>query len=364
MKKLLSVLSIILVVSAIIVGGCEAPASTPAPTPAPAPAPTSQPTAEPIELSLALMVPPTHTRWIGTVEPWLKSIEEGTEGKVKVVPYFAEALAKSSEIYNATATGVADLGELVTYHAAGQFPYSDFFLLPGLSIPDSVMGSRLHWHLAQTIPEFGAQYKDTKLLAAYVQTGKMYSVMSVDPVRTLDDVKGKKLWVGGPVGTAIGEAIGATPVSMSMADVYMAVEKGVLDGVVSGWSLLASRKFGEIMKNVAYGPGFGGTPFIFFMNLDTWNGLPSDVQKVFDNLGGEAAAVYLGERLDQEMYDTRKIAEEQYNCEFYELPSSELANWVEHLNVVKDDWLASMNEKGLSGQKVIDEYLRFVQSTK
>lgn len=327
-------------------------------------APAAKPTVKPAELSLALMMPPSHTRWILSTDPWIKNLEGRTGGKVKIVPYFAEALAKSSEIYAATSTGIADMGEVVTYHVAGQFPLTDFFLLPGLEITSSLMASRLHWHLTTKVPEFGAQYAATKMIVTSSHGGDAVVLMSTKPIRTLEELKGKKLFIGSPVGVAIANALGCTPVQMSMQDVYMSVEKGVLDGVISSVTLLSSRKFGEIMKHVTYGPTFGGAPWIFFMNRDKWSKLPPDVQKAFDDLGGAHGADFFGKGMLKEEEDARQESVKKYGCTFYKLPPDELGRWVKRVNVVQDDWVNKMESKKLPGRKVMDEYRRFVKSAK
>jgi len=50
--------------------------------------------------------------------------------------------------------------------------------------------------------------------------------MSKKPVHSLEDLKGKKYYAGGPAGVLVVKALGATPVTMSMADVYLSVDKG------------------------------------------------------------------------------------------------------------------------------------------
>ncbi len=44
--------------------------------------------AKPIELSLGLIVPPKHLRYLNVIEPWMKMIEEQTKGAVKINPKF------------------------------------------------------------------------------------------------------------------------------------------------------------------------------------------------------------------------------------------------------------------------------------
>ncbi len=48
---------------------------------------------KPIELSLGLIVPPKHLRYLTVMEPWIKMVEERTKGAVKINPYFTMTLA-------------------------------------------------------------------------------------------------------------------------------------------------------------------------------------------------------------------------------------------------------------------------------
>jgi TRAP-type C4-dicarboxylate transport system substrate-binding protein len=297
--------------------------------------------------------------------PWIKMLEERAGGKIKIVPYFAETLAKGSETYEAISQGIADMGEVSTSHAPGRFRLTDFFNLPGLAIQNSVMASRLHYHLIQTVPEFGAQCADVKVITAYSHGGAANVIMSRTPIRTLEDLKGKKLNIyGGPIGVGIAEALGFTPIHMNIPDVYLSVEKGVMDGVISSVSLITSRKFGEIMKHVTSGPTLGGAPFIIVMNRAKWNKLPPDVQKAFNDLGGMYGAEFFGKGMVTDETEAREDGVKKFRVEFYGLPPAELAKWNTRLEVVQEDWVKAMESKGLAARKVFEEYRRFVQKAK
>ena len=352
----------ILLGTACLVLALIAPAFTTAWAQAPSPAKKD---IKPIELSLALMMPPTHKRWTLSLAPWIEMLEERAGGKIKIVPYFAGALAKGSEIYAAVSQGIADLGEVSTGHVAGRFRLTDFFLLPGLKIPDCVAASRLHWHLTQTVPEFGAQYADTKIINAYAYGGTAFVIMSRAPIHTLKDLEGKKLNIyGGSIGIGIAKALGFTPIHINIPDVYLAVEKGVMDGVISGVNLITSRKFGEITKYVTSGPPLGGAPFIFIMNRDKWNALPTDVQKAFEEVGGMHGSEFFAKGMIKDVNEAREGGKKIFDCEFYELPPDELTKWMKRLDTVQEDWIELMESKGLAARKVMEEYKRFVQSPK
>lgn len=86
--------------------------------------------------------------------------------------------------------------------------------------------------------------------------------------------------------SALTEALGGAPVTMPPGDVYTALQRGVIDGYLTVY--LAPPDFGwqELTKYVVM-PGFYTDPFIFLMNLDTWNKLPPHLQTLLIDVSKE-----------------------------------------------------------------------------
>jgi len=62
------------------------------------------------------------------------------------------------------------------------------------------------------------------------------------PIKTIEDWKGLKLNVVGAIKGEIVRGFGATFITVATGDVYMALQKGILDGGVYGPEPLWSRK--------------------------------------------------------------------------------------------------------------------------
>lgn len=75
------------------------------------------------------------------------------------------------------------------------------------------------------------------------------------------------------------KALGGAPVVMSGGEVYSALEKGVIDA--AAWSLtgVLDFKWNEVARFYAR-PGYGQASLYMFVNLATWRGLASDVQRL------------------------------------------------------------------------------------
>ena len=66
---------------------------------------------EPIVLTFNLGMPPIHQRWVNAIKPWCDELEKRSNGRIKIEPYFANALGKRSDAMDSVRTGIADLAE-------------------------------------------------------------------------------------------------------------------------------------------------------------------------------------------------------------------------------------------------------------
>lgn len=308
--------------------------------------------AAPLELSLSLMIPSRHTRYTAVLEPWVKMIEERTKGNVKITVYFANALSSSPEMFDSTVNGMADISENVTYVNAGRFPLTEMLMLPELGIKSSVDTSKALWHLYKKFPEFQKEYKGVKVLWLH-SSAPMTIISTKKPIRTLDDLKNMKIWVSGAAPVKTAKALGCTPVSMPPGDVYLALEKGVIEGAMATNEIAVSRRFIDVGKyfndiEICH------TPFYVIMNQQKWDSLPPDVKKVFEELTGDWAVEFTSKTRDKEEKECENTAKAK-GVEFV-VPSPEEKAKIRKLVLpVKDSYAAELQAKGLPGKKVLEE---------
>lgn len=107
------------------------------------------------------------------------------------------------------------------------------------------------------------------------QTGNQWGGWFRREIRTADDLRGLKMRVAGLAGNVM-QRVGVVPQQIPPADIYPALERGVIDAVeyIGPYD---DEKLG--LNRVArfyYYPGWGegGTVFHAFINQDAWNGLP------------------------------------------------------------------------------------------
>lgn len=95
-------------------------------------------------------------------------------------------------------------------------------------------------------------------------------------VNTPDDLKAMRIRVS-PMYLDFMKALGVTPIETTPGDIYQALERGVVDGYC--WPVFSIRDWGwhEVTKYVV-GPSFYKVCHPILVNLDTWNGIPADMQ--------------------------------------------------------------------------------------
>ncbi len=153
------------------------------------------------------------------------------------------------------------------------------------------------------------------------------TIISKTPVRTLEDFKGLRTRAYGMYPAIFMQSVGASPVVMSSGDVYLALQRKTIDAAMSGVSSFVDRKWYEVSKyflsiNVCY-----STPFLCAFNLDFWNKLPADLQKIFQDAAIETQEWTKNYTLESDVRYRNLLKEK--GCTEIQISDEELARWSE-----------------------------------
>ncbi|MEI8265839.1 MAG: TRAP transporter substrate-binding protein DctP [Betaproteobacteria bacterium] len=133
---------------------------------------------------------------------------------------------------------------------------------------------------------------------------RMYTAKKIDK----PDFSGMKMRVS-PVYAPLVRALGGAPVSMAPADVYTAMERGVVDGY--GWTYTGIDVFGwnEVTKFVIDHP-FYSLDGAILINKAVWDKLPAEVQATLEQIGADLEVEvqkYISDKLAREDQKLRKL---------------------------------------------------------
>jgi TRAP-type C4-dicarboxylate transport system substrate-binding protein len=257
-----------------------------------------------------------------------EEIAERTEStSVQLIPRtFPDGqLYNDQQLPDAISTGAAHIGQINLGFMAG--PNAEPLRIWALPLLYETWEAE--W-AAEDSPAFREVFQ--KQLLTYDQTllgWPAYGTVEIytnEPFRTPDDVKGLRVRSFGLDTTEFLHNIGASPVSMSSQEIYQAMQRGTIDGYVTGPSSVLSRSLHEVSK---YGTNIAlnRIPFIASANTSWWNGLPEDVQSAIR----EASAVAQKASRSQAKKDAAAELEElrELGMEIHDPTAEELALWSE-----------------------------------
>jgi TRAP-type C4-dicarboxylate transport system substrate-binding protein len=175
---------------------------------------------------------------------WMKWLEGASRGTLRIRPFWAGSLMSSEHSMAELRHGVADVGLITPIYARGGAHLirvqAGFYA--GLTTFEQQVA--LFRCLQRSEPQLARELDGLVVLA--VQGGNLPGIVTRDrPIRALGDLRGLRLRAPAELLPVL-KHLGADPVDMPMGEVYSALAKGVLDGVVAPADTLRSLHFAEI----------------------------------------------------------------------------------------------------------------------
>jgi len=163
--------------------------------------------------------------------------------------------------------------------------------------------------------ELKRAYAEHKIYWIPVHSSSNVSVGATVPLDKPERLKGKKIRALGQFGDYIA-ALGGTPVHIPLAEVYMGLKLGTVDGFVSGVSFLHSQKWSEVCKHFVLSPSCSLWTNNMLINLDAFKALPKDIQQTIDYYAPYVgfAAAQAWRQQDQWVINN---VEEKFGIKFY-----------------------------------------------
>ncbi len=221
----------------------------------------------------------------------------------------------------------------------GQTPFYD-------GATDMHLQNRVLRALWAQFPQFRAELASVKPLI--VTGGSSLEVLTRGrAVRTLSDLRGMRLRAPAEI-TVVLDMLGVNAEFMPMGEVYTALAKGTIDGVVAPIDTLKAMRFAEVVRYCTLLSIPRGAYFSRAMNWQAWERLtPQAQQAVDDTLPFWEQAVIDELTLAHEA--GRELARER-NVEFIHLPPEDVARFRELYAVMARQHADALEARGLPGR--------------
>lgn len=267
-------------------------------------------------------------------------IEEETNGELKVEIYTNGQLGDEQEVAESTQDGSIEATAVSSIIVANLVPeygvWSYPFMVPSFEAGNEVLGG-------ETAREILDQAENVRLKGlAFFNQGHYMITNNKGPIETMADLKGLKIrTMQNSMLLDTYSALSANPTPMSYSEVYTGLQQGVIEGQVNPPSEIYEMKFHEPQKYISSTTEFIGV-FSVIMNLDFYNGLTEEQQKIVDE-GAKIAQDYQAEKgFESENEYLEKIIAD--GLEFNEISKEARQEMIEATQKVIDN-TASDSEK-------------------
>ncbi len=231
------------------------------------------------ELTYATPYPPGHP-FSRADQTWIDFVGERSGGTLRVKPIWSGALLSSDMSMEEIRHGVADIGLITPIYTRGGThllrTQTGFY-----SGADSIASQLAMYRcMAAQEPQFARELDGLKLLA--LQGGVLPGILTRSQrVDGLEELRGLRIRAPTELLPVLRE-LGADPVDMPMGEVYSALAKGVIDGVVAPPDTLQSLHFGEVTDFFLDLRIPRGAYPSRAMDLDVWQSLSPQEQAVLE----------------------------------------------------------------------------------
>jgi len=284
---------------------------------------------------------------------WGNLIEQNSKGGLKVQFYHSAQLYRDHEVIKAVQLGAIESANLYTMYLESQLVpamkiYQIPFLFKSMDETVRVMEAEVGAAMEKT-----AEDKGIKLLAMVCWPSPEDIIIgTTKSVKNLSDIKGMVIRAVSPESSAVLKKWGAGPSFITGAEVYMAMQRGTINGAIMSLINYWERKHYEVAPHAIFLPIMAVHSFIG-MNKGFFGRLPPEQQKVVVEASkvveknSEAVAMKALEEF------TREVGKKST---LYKPPPAEMAQWREGLPDMWEDMLKS-HQEALAALKQVRQLL-------
>lgn len=215
-------------------------------------------------------------------EHWVPDVEKRTDGRVKIVLTPNGSVVPAKETPSAVAVGVLD-GDFtsVNYFAGLEPAYAIMGdLISGYDTPEQMIGFCKDGGGEAIMQKASDAITDGEVKVVACGPYSREALVARTPIRTFEDLSGKKIRSPEGLAAAVFSAAGASPVSIPFSEVFGALEKGIVDAAdASAYVNNAATGLQDVAPYPLY-PGIHSMPSMqFTVNAEKWADISAEDQK-------------------------------------------------------------------------------------
>jgi TRAP-type mannitol/chloroaromatic compound transport system substrate-binding protein len=281
-------------------------------------------------------------------------VGEMSAGRLQIKVYGANELVPPLEVFDAVASGTAEMGHTAAYYWKGKSPTTQFFSTVPFGMTAQEMNAWLYYGGGMELwREVYAPYG--LIPAAAGNSGVQMGGWFNREINGVEDLQGLKMRIPGLGGEVLRRA-GGTPVGMPGTEIFTSLQSGVIDATewVGPWNDLSLGLY-KAAKYYYY-PGWHepGTTMECMLNQVAFEALPDDLQSIVMNACKAVNADMLAEFTARNNAALQTLIHE-YHVDVRAFPKPVL----DKLRLISEEVVAAIAGEDELSARVYESYNRF-----
>jgi TRAP-type C4-dicarboxylate transport system substrate-binding protein len=284
------------------------------------------------------------------VRQFAEEVKKNSGGKIDIAVHSAQSLIKNPEIKRSIQTGLVPAGEFFMSNLGPENPLFEVDAIPFFA--SSYPEARALWEVSKG--PISALFQKQGLRLLYSVPWPSQAFYTKEPVKSLADIKGKKMRTYNAQTARLGALMGVVPTTVQATEIPQAFSTGIIDLMFTSGPTGVTTRAWEYTR-FFYDTGAWVPKNVVIVNEGAFRKLPADVQKALTDTA--AVAEKRGWEWSQEQNDeTPKILAKnglkiepitpQFKAELRKVGETMLNDWLEK---AKDD-----------GKKLVADYRKRV----
>ena len=285
----------------------------------------------------------------------------GKDFKVKWIGAYAQAIAKAFETFEAVEENIAQVGLIVKNFEESKLPLEQYATMVPFSGETGEQMAVIDANLRGKIPAMNAGYRKHGQVFLISGVSPMYDLFTTFPVKSIDDIKDRKIGVSGVLGQFFC-GTGAVTVSSAMVESFTSIRSGVYDGYPISIGLAFRFKTYEAAKYYTKMDFGVSTGTAITINTKTWDGFPGYVQKIFLDVAKNWPTWQLATDAGRQKKFSGIMKKK--GVIFGSMSDSERKRWAYAMPNIAKEWAIRQDKKGLPGSKLLAAYFGELRAMK
>lgn len=203
-------------------------------------------------------------------------ILEATDGRLKIELF--DTLYRGKAQVAAVRDGKLDMAAGPNNYLSGETPLFGLGHLPGLIDTPNEYARVLNAFHGDNIERVWQDKYNSKVLAHGMFDRQV--IVASKPIRTVEDFAGLKLRINHYEGGQIVSNVGAKPTSVPLSETVVALQRGVVDGIMTSVGTTHGLRFYEVADYLHEWKIGSSVTWSYVVNTESWAKLPDDLKAI------------------------------------------------------------------------------------